>query len=243
VLRSVSTQGSALLVPLAVATAVVAWLSRDLRSERDRLALAAAGLAFTSGILNYFPPASASLLRHATIAGSLEPIHGLPKTYAGLRVPKDADLASLQGAFEGTINPGEAYVSARSQALPSVFDNLLPSEYVTSLDNLTIARAFCGNAGNRTAILDFANVSSSFLAHPPVGGYTYVRFDRSFDEAFHLQPERMFSGVDCIFDPKLPVDPEVHKELLLVYGTWLDGNFKQVGESEFWRVMVRKNPG
>jgi hypothetical protein len=48
----------------------------------------------------------------------------------------------------------------------------------------------------------------------------------------------MFSGVGCLFDPKLPQNPTAHGGIWTVYGDYLRAAYRVAGETPFWRVLV-----
>jgi hypothetical protein len=163
----------------------------------------------------------------------------MPPSYAALRVPSDIDLNPMNAAFAGSLGGAQAYAAARSVAAQSTVNPLFENEYARTLTDLPNARNLCGRARDRTAILDFSNVSSSLLGHPPVGGYVYVHWERGFTKDVHWPAEKMFFGVDCLFDPKLPDVPSSRDGLWLVYGSTLSSSFSPAGETAFWRVFVR----
>jgi len=66
---------------------------------------------------------------------------------------------------------------------------------------------------------------------------------RGFSEAIHWPAERMFASVDCLFDPKLADVPSSKRGLWLVYGAFISDAFTVVGETTYWRVLVRKGTG
>ena len=81
----------------------------------------------------------------------------------------DADTAGLDAAFAGRFDGAQAYSAAR-QGLPRDNKNALyENEYAHTVAALEEARDLCGTQRDRTAVLDFANVSSSLFGHQPAG--------------------------------------------------------------------------
>ena len=51
----------------------------------------------------------------------------------------------------------------------------------------------------------------------------------------------MFRDVQCFFDPKVPNDPQQVIGLMKVFGDYIRTNFGAVGETKYWRVLVRND--
>lgn len=240
VLLSLCSQGAYLVAPLAIPIAATTSIART-GSDRNRLAMWVAVAALAYGLLTYIAPALLAIKHHAKYASSM-PVAGLPQAYASLRVPTEikANLTKLDDAFGGKLRPEEAFAAAREYALPSQWNVLFETEYAHTLVKLVDARNLCGKSADRFAILDFANPSSSLFGLAPVSGYTYAHFDRSFSLLAHWAPERMFRDVDCLLDPKLPQGPEHREGLWSVYGSYLTKTFQPAGETDYWRVFVRR---
>jgi hypothetical protein len=228
-----------LIAPGAIAIIALAELTNQRTEPRERTTLFAPGIAFAFGLLMYFAPAFNAIVRHASYASHIAPIDAMPRSYAALRVPTDIDLKPMDAAFKGSLDGEQAYAAARATEPQNTVNALFENEYVYTLTDLPNARLLCGRARNQTAILDFANVSSSLFGHRPVGGYTYAHFGRGFSKDVHWPAERMFFGVDCLFDPKLPDVPSSRTGLWLVYGATISRSFTLAGETAFWRVFVR----
>jgi hypothetical protein len=239
VLLTQSFQGPYLIAPIAISLVALSILARHWRELPQRTALWAVALAFAFGFWTYFSHAANAIIRHSWYASRSAPIENMPRSYISLRVPSDINLEPMLDAFDNRLTGAEAYAAARSKEPLSTVNALFENEYAFTLTDLPNAEVLCGNAKG-TAILDFANVSSSLLGHRPVGGYTYAHFMRGFSEAVHWPPDKMFSGVDCLFDPKLPDVPSSRTGLWLVYGSSIQESFEPAGETRFWRVLVRK---
>ncbi|MGZ8884869.1 MAG: hypothetical protein ACXW0U_08180 [Halobacteriota archaeon] len=242
VLLSQCAQGNYLVPLLAVPIAAVTLIV-NAEGDRNRLAVWVAVVSLTYGLVTYMVPSLLAIKRHTADAVSTTPIAGLPKAYASLRIPtlEGIDLAQMDDAFDRRMSSGDAFALARSVYLPPNHNVLSESEYAHTLVKLVVARNLCGKAADQAAILDFANPSSSLFGYTPVGGYAYVHFNRSFNSSANWDPERMFLGVACLLDPKLPQGPSHHAGLWSVYGPYLREGFRLAGETEYWRVLVRRD--
>jgi len=239
ILLTLSFQGPYLIAPIATSVVALSVLAQPRNEPPERMAVWAATAAFAFGFCTYFFPAANAIIRHSWYASRSVPIENMPRSYASLRVPSDIDLKPMESAFANRLSGEEAYAAARSKDPLSTVNALFDNEYARTLTDLPNAQLSCGSAKERTAILDFANVSSSLLGHAPVGGYTYAHFKREFSESVHWPADEMFSDVDCLFDPKLPDAPDARDGLWLVYGAYIQSSFTPKGESKFWRVLVR----
>jgi len=238
-----STQGNYLVAPLAVPIAAVTLIS-GAEGERRRLAMWVAAAALTYGLLTYMVPSLLAIRRHTADAARTTPIAGLPQAYASLRIrtKEGLDFAKMDDAVGNRISPAEAFAAARWPTLGDPFSQALSlNEYAHTLVKLVAARNLCGKAADRTAILDYANPSSSLFGHPPVSGYTYAHFNLSFGLTAHWDPERMFWGVDCLLEPKMLLNPDQKAGLWRIYGPYLTEMFQLTGETDYWRVLVRRD--
>ena len=241
VLLTASSQGAYLVAPLAVAVVALSVLAGQWKTLPDRTPLWAAAVAFAFGFWTYFFPATNAIIRHNLYAGRSAPIENMPRSYSSLRVPSEIDLTPMAAAFDNRLTGAEAYAAARSKVPLSTINALFVNEYAFTLTDLPNAQLLCGNAKDRTAILDTANVSSSLLGLQPVGGYTWAQSRRGVSETVHWPSDKMFSDVGCLFDPKLPDNPAARDDLWLVYGAMIWDSFREVGETKFWRVFVRND--
>jgi len=241
VLLTVSTGGANLVAPLAVAVVALSVLARQSKTLLNRAPLWAAAVAFAFGFWTYFFPAANAIVRHNWYAGRSAPIENMPRSYSSLRVPSEIDLKPMIAAFDNRLSGADAYAAARSKVPLSTINALFVNEYAFTLTDLPNAQLLCGIAKERTAILDTANVSSSLLGLQPVGGYTWAQFMRGYSESVHWPSDKMFLDVECLFDPKLPDNPAARDGLWLVYGAMIRDSFREVGETEFWRVFVRND--
>jgi hypothetical protein len=243
ILLSQCVQTSYLVPTLAIPIATVTLIAGT-EGNRNRLAIWVAVAALTYGLITYMVPSLLSI-RSNTPDARTSTIAGLPQAYASLRIrtEKGFDLGEMDDTVGKRISPAEVFPAARSPIPAGLFygQSLSLNGYAHTLVNLVVARNLCGKAADRTAVLDFANLSSSLFGHPPVSGYTYAHFGRSFGLSAHWEPERMFWGVDCLLNPKLPLDPTNNAGLWSVYGPYLTKKFLLTGETDYWRVLVRRD--
>ncbi len=242
VLLSQCAQGYYLVPLLAMPIAAITLIA-NAEGVHNRLAMWIALASLSYGFLTYMMPALMILRHHTADTARTAPIDGLPEAYASLRIPtlEGIDLAKVDNAFDRKMNSDEAFALARSVELPPARNVLYEGEYAHTLVKLADARKLCGKAADRAAILDFVNPASSLFGYQPVSGYAYAHFNRSFSASVHWAPERMFSGVDCLLDPKLPQGPGHREGLWNVYGPYLKEKFLPVTETEYWRVFVRNS--
>lgn len=241
-LLTVSAQGLALVTPIAVgAYALTALMSRPDR-ETVRIAVLAAGLGFATSIAEYAPKAVTTILQHARDAATATPIEGLPEAYGRLRVPRINDLAQLNSVMREAGSPAAAYRQARAHPPLNTQHAAFPDEYLATLVDLVRAKTLCGKHAMNTAVTDFTNPAPSMLGHPPVGAYAYLHYGRSFSHERHLEAGKLFRGVNCIFDPKLPIEAEARDAIWDIYGAYLKSNFTEAGSSTYWNVYVRRDP-
>jgi glucose/arabinose dehydrogenase len=150
----------------------------------------------------------------------------------------DSDIAGLDAAFSGSLSAAQGFAAARTRDQRFTLNALRENEYAHTVADLAQARELCGPERNRTAVLDFANVSASLFGHPPSGHWSYLHWGRSFSATAFVPPGRLFAGVGCAFDPKLPQNPGAHEGIWTVYGAYLRAHFRLAGETPFWRVLV-----
>ena len=182
VLLTVATGAPYLVAPFAVAVVALSVLLRQWKTLPNRAPLWAAAVAFAFGFWTYFFPAAHAIVRHNWYAGRSAPIKNMPRSYGSLRVPSEIDLKPMLAAFDNRLTGAEAYAAARSKVPLSEINALFVNEYAFTLTDLPNAQLLCGNARERTAILDTANVSSSLLGTSPVGGYAWAQFMRGYSE-------------------------------------------------------------
>jgi hypothetical protein len=237
-LLSQSAQGSTLVTPVAIAIIAVTRLHRADPSSARRAALWVSMLGLVIGLSGLVVPAAVALTRHTILAQRAAPVSGMPFNYRSLRVIDDIDTARLDAAFAGRLDGAQAYAAARARVPRENKNALYENEYAHTIAALDQARELCGTERDRTAILDFANISSSLFGHPPAGAWTYLHWDRSFGPNAFVPGQRLFSGVGCLFDPKLPQNPAAHDGIWTVYGDYLRSAYRVAGETPFWRVLV-----
>jgi hypothetical protein len=238
VLRAQSAQGHVLYTSLAVPVIVASFTAVKPVTERVRTSAWPIFFVLLYGVLEFLGPSLVGMARHAVQAAYLQPVEGISPRYAGLRVPTLNSIAFLNDSFSGKFNGGEAFAAARRAPAQDLFSPVSEEEYVTTLTDLPQARRLCGSAKDNTAIIDYANVASSYFGHRPVGAFAYAHIGRSYSEQTHLPPEVMFRDVYCIFLPMLPKDPEQYDGLMKVYGQFIRGRFVPAGKTRFWRVLV-----
>lgn len=237
-LLSQSSQGMVLVTPVAIAVIAVMRLSNPDGSSTQRLALWVGLIAVAGGFAALVAPAAASLVRHERWAIHATPIPGMPVTFRSLRVIDDSDIAALDTAFTAGSGGAEGFAAARTRDQRFTLNALREGEYAHTVTKLAEAHELCGSERDRTAVLDFADVSESLFGHAPVGGWSYLHWGRSFSANAFVAPERLFAGVGCLFDPKLPQNPPSHTGIWAVYGDYLRTHYRLAGETPFWRVLV-----
>lgn len=237
-LLSQSSQGMVLVTPVAIAVVTVTRLSNSDGNSTQRLALWVGLIAVAGGFAALDAPAVASLARHERYAMHAAPIAGMPDTFRSLRVIDDSDIASLDAAFSTGAGGAEGFAAARTRDQRFTLNALREGEYAHTVAKLVQARELCGSERDRTAVLDFADVSESLFGHAPVGGWSYLHWGRSFSADAFVPPAQMFAGIGCLFDPKLPQNPPSHDGIWTVYGDYLRTHYRLIGETPFWRVLV-----
>ena len=237
-LRSQSSQGMVLVTPVAIAVIAATRLSTVDVSEPQRIALWVSLIAVVAGFAAFALPAAGALAKHERYAAHAPAIPGMPSNYRSLRVIDDSDIDALDAAFTGHLSAAEAYAAARTRGERLSSNSLRQSEYAHTIARLAPARELCGGERDRTAILDYGNISSSLFGHPPTGAWVYLHWERSFSEHAFLPAEHMFAGVGCLFDPKLPQNPPSHTGIWTVYGDYLRAHYRIAGETPYWRVYT-----
>jgi hypothetical protein len=237
-LLSQGAQGPVLVTPVAIAVIAVTRLHRAPPTPAHQAALWVSMLGVVIGLSGLAVPAAVTLARHTVAAQSAAPVPGMPFNYRSLRVGVDADTAGLDAAFAGRFDGAQAYSAARQGSPRDNKNALYENEYAHTVAALEEARDLCGTQRDRTAVLDFANVSSSLFGHQPAGAWAYLHWGRSFGPNAFVPAPRMFSGVGCLFDPKLPQNPTAHGGIWTVYGDYLRAAYRVAGETPFWRVLV-----
>jgi hypothetical protein len=237
-LLSQSSQGMVLATPVAIAVIAVMRLASVDATEPQRVSLWIGMIAVFAGFALLVVPAAASLVRHERYATRAAAISGMPFNYRSLRVIDDSDIPALDAAFTGSLTGAEGFAAARTRDQRFTLNALRENEYAHTIAKLPGARDLCGDERERTAVLDFANVSASLFGHPPAGAWSYLHWGRSFSATSFVPAARMFAGVGCLFDPKLPQNPGAHDGIWTVYGDYLRTHYRLAGETPFWRVLV-----
>ncbi len=237
-LLSQSAQGMVLVTPVAIAVIAVTRLSTVDTGDTQRLALWISLVALIGGFAALATPAALQLGRHTVFARRASPIAGMPANYRSLRVIDDGDIAALDAAMNGSAEAAKTYAASHTRANRFSRSPLFEEDYAHTIAKLAAARELCGSERDRTAVLDFANVSASLFGHPPAGAWAYLHWNRSFSATAFVPPRRMFAGVGCLFDPKLPQYPETHAAIWQVYGDYLRAHYRPAGETPYWRVLT-----
>jgi hypothetical protein len=237
-LLSQSAQGMVLVTPVAIAIIAATRLAAAAPSPARRVAMWASLIAAIAGLTSLAVPAALAIGRHTVAAIHASPIAGMPYSYRSLRVIDDGDIAAMDAAMTGSSDSIRTYIASHTRVNRLSRDPLFENEYAHTIAKLAPAREVCGSERDRTAILDFANVSSSLFGHPPAGTWAYLHFGRSFSAEAYVPPARLFAGAGCLFDPKLPQFPETHAAIWTVYGEYLRTHYRVAGETPFWRVLV-----
>jgi hypothetical protein len=235
-----ATQGLVLVTPVAIAVIAVTRLAIVDATPIQRMALWLSLVAFVAGFIALTVPAAVTIAHEAkyALATRNHPIMGMPANFRSLRVIDDGDVAALDAAMTGSPDAAKAFIAARARVQRLTRDPLFENEYAHTIAKLAQARELCGSERDRTAILDYVNISSALFGHRPVGGWSYLHWGRSFSATAFVPAPRLFAGVGCLFDPKLPQFPETHAGIWSVYGDYLHAHYRPAGETPFWRVYV-----
>jgi len=67
----------------------------------------------------------------------------------------------------------------------------------------------------------------------------FVTPDYLVSKVRHPTADDMFSSIDCILEPRMPILNYAKVFLWDVYGDYLHREFRKVHESSFWVVWVR----
>ena len=238
VILSQSAQGMVLVTPVAIAVIAVARLSGAEATSARRMALWVSLVAVVAGFVALATPAVLMLGRHTINAAHATTPGNMPFNYRSLRVIDDGNVAALDAAMTGSADSAKTYAASHLRTQRFNRSPLFENEYAYTIAKLAAARDLCGSERDRTAVLDFANMSSSLFGHPPAGAWTYLHWQRSFSADASVPPARLFAGVGCLFDPKLPQFPETNAGIWSVYGNYLRAHYRLAGETPFWRVFI-----
>jgi hypothetical protein len=92
------------------------------------------------------------------------------------------------------------------------------------------------------AVLDFVNPFSAGLGAPaPRGDYSVSQFGRTFDMKHHLPAEVVLGDARVVMEPKWALDPPGLEAFLKLYAAYLAANFEWRGETESWRIYLRRD--
>jgi hypothetical protein len=148
----------------------------------------------------------------------------------------DGNVTLLKEALSGTKDAFQVFTALRFSRRPAQY--LGQDEYLESVrDGVKLLDNCPRSKGVMT--LDFANPFPLLRATPPAGGMSWFHYQRTFTERHHPGATRLFAGVDCLMVPKLPVSQGETAWLLMIYGPYLNDNFKGRFESPFWSLLTR----
>jgi hypothetical protein len=154
--------------------------------------------------------------------------------------------------IEGDLLSGEqirAIYEAESADLPQIAalrtlrpkHDIFQTEYIITVrDGLELLRNN-PDLGGTVLVLDLSNPFSAFLRRiPPRGDSSWHHFARTFTRTTFLPPDRLFSDVAVVMEPKDPAVAETAFNLKAVYGDYLAAHYDLAKESTYWRAWLRK---
>jgi hypothetical protein len=238
VLLGQATQGLVLVTPVAIAVIAVTRLSTVDVSPTQPMALRVSLIALIAGFTALTIPAAVAIAHQTKYSLVADSVPGMPANFRSLRVIDDGDPAALDAAMTGSPDAAKAFAAARAHVERLSRNPMFENEYAFTIAKLAQARDLCGGERDRTAVLDYVSMTSSLFGHPPVGRWSYLHWGRSFNATVFMPPQDLFSGVGCLFDPKLPQYPETHAGIWQVYGDYLHTHYKLAGETPYWRVYT-----
>jgi hypothetical protein len=128
-------------------------------------------------------------------------------------------------------------------------DLFLPQEMIRSIeinfverlnDGFILLQSVKKLDQQRIVNLDFSNPFNFALGiRSPRGTLLYWHLGKSFDMVTHLQPVSQFKDVSIILIPNISVSGN-EKELWQLYGRYISENYDFEGESEHWKIYVKK---
>lgn len=134
----------------------------------------------------------------------------------------------------------DTFSFARAVRPKAYFDTLLMPEYADYLrSGMAAARKGCEDRA-RIGAIDALNSFPLLLGWPTGGGMFYAASGYLMSKEAHLPNEVMFRDVNCILEPKLPVQVGYRDALLDIYGPFLSQSFEQSFESDLWTVFRRR---
>jgi hypothetical protein len=182
---------------------------------RGRAALAAAGVLVLALVAPMIVDRSVSLYTHVILAAT-RPAH----RFAGLPRLDRVVLADTG----------------------SVWDVRYTNEYVATLEDGARALAALGPKATRVTVLDFVNPFSAGLGlAPPRGDYSVTQFERTFDRKRYVPAETVLGDARVVMEPKWRIDPPGTEAFLALYADYLAAHFESAGETEHWRIYVRRD--
>ncbi|HEX8164713.1 MAG TPA: hypothetical protein VF601_02875 [Beijerinckiaceae bacterium] len=124
----------------------------------------------------------------------------------------------------------------------SIYDVRYTDEYVATLDDGARALAALGPKASHVVVLDFVNPFSAGLGlAPPRGDYSVTQFERTFDKKHFVPAEAALGDARVVMEPKWRIDPPGTEAFLALYADYLSAHFVSAGESEHWRIFIRRD--
>jgi hypothetical protein len=124
----------------------------------------------------------------------------------------------------------------------SIHDVRYTAEYVATLDDGARALTALGPKATRVTVLDFVNPFSAGLGLPsPRGDYSVTQFERTFDRTHFVAAEAALGDAGVVMEPKWRIDPPGTEAFLALYADYLAAHFESAGETEHWRLYVRRD--
>ena len=157
---------------------------------------------------------------------------------AQIRIERRGEQAlAILDSTKGTLPPLEIFERAINSVQMNSPDPLSELAYVASLQegSRAIAEA-CGPAA-RVFTANFVNPFPAILDLPEGGGITFVQPGMQMSAQSHITPERLFSGIDCVMIPKLPVALDSRELLLKIYNSYLDQHYVLAKQTNYWTVL------
>jgi hypothetical protein len=134
----------------------------------------------------------------------------------------------------------DTFSFARAWRPKVYYDNLLMPEYADYLrSGMAAARKGCEDKA-RISTMDALNSFPMLLGWPTGGGMFYAAPGYLMSKKAHLPNEVMFRDINCVLEPKLPVQIGDRDALLDIYGPYLSQSFTQSFESDMWTVFRRR---
>jgi hypothetical protein len=154
-------------------------------------------------------------------------------------------LSGLLGCAIGVA--GRIYIPNRVAPLHSpILGGFIPAgddfsygEFVN--DGLALVNRY-RRPGDTVMSLDFTNPFSYSLGIKPAsGGATVLQYQTTFSDRFRPSARFLFGSADLVALPKRFSDGSLDVMIERFYGSYLRAHFREIGESEGWRLFHRTN--